>query len=83
MSIPGRHLLETNDFGGGKYFECRLTNGCHIFHVFNILNKLNMLQEYFSELNKTGYTTTPVACGWAGAVMIPCKPRNSEIRDQK
>ena len=28
-----------------------------------------MLQEYFSELNKTGYTTTPVACGWAGAVI--------------
>ena len=33
--------------------------------------------------NKAVYTAISVACGWAGAVMNLCKPRNSEIRDQK
>ena len=33
--------------------------------------------------NKAVYTAISVACGWAGAVMSLCKPRNSEIRDQK
>ena len=33
--------------------------------------------------NKAVYTVISVACGWAGAVMSFCKPRNSEIRDKK
>ena len=33
--------------------------------------------------NKAVYTAISVACGWAGAVLSLCKPRNSEIRDQK
>ena len=33
--------------------------------------------------NKAVYTAISVACGWAGAVLNLCKPRNSEIRDQK
>ena len=33
--------------------------------------------------NKAVYTAISVACGWAGAVMSLCKPRNSEIRDRK
>ena len=31
--------------------------------------------------NKAVYTAISVACGWAGAVMSLCKPRNSEISD--
>ena len=33
--------------------------------------------------NKAVYTAILVACGWAGAVISLCKPRNSEIRDRK
>ena len=33
--------------------------------------------------NKAVYTAITVACGWAGAVLSLCKPRNSEIGDQK
>ena len=36
-----------------------------------------------NHLNKAVYTAISVACGWAGAVMSLCKPRNSEIRDRK
>ena len=35
------------------------------------------------DLNKAVYTAISVACGWAGAVLSLCKPRNSEIRDRK
>ena len=37
----------------------------------------------FKTENKAVYTAISVACGWAGAVMSLCKPRNSEICDQK
>ena len=33
--------------------------------------------------NKAVYTAILVACGWAGAVISLCKPRNGKIRDQK
>ena len=33
--------------------------------------------------NEAVYTAISVACGWAGAVISRCKPRNSEIRDRK
>ena len=33
--------------------------------------------------NKVVYTAISVACGWTGAVMSICKPRNSENRDRK
>ena len=35
------------------------------------------------KMNKAVYTAISVACGWAGAVMSLCKPRNSKIRDRK
>ena len=31
------------------------------------------------EENKAVYTAISVACGWAGAVMSVCKPRNSKV----
>ena len=39
--------------------------------------------EYIMSKNKAVYTAISVACGWAGAAMSLCKPRNRKIRDQK
>ena len=44
---------------------------------------LYMKIEWNRTQNKAVYTTISVACGWAGAVMSLCKPRNSKIRDRK
>ena len=40
-------------------------------------------EKCFLKLRKAAYTATPVACGWAGAVIRLCWPRNSEICDRK
>ena len=38
-----------------------------------------------SNFNKAGYTASPVACGWAGAVfeLLEHLGRNSEAKDRK
>ena len=43
----------------------------------------NVLEIWKKENNKAVYMVISVACGWAGAVMCLCKPRNSKICDQK
>ena len=36
------------------------------------------------EVNKAGYTTTPVACGWAGVVFeVSHLGRSGEVKDHK
>ena len=48
-----------------------------------LLSKRKIIATAVSLHNKAVYTAISVACGWAGAVMSLCKPRNSEICDQK
>ena len=37
---------------------------CHCQFLFEVLRSLIIIVDF---LNKTGYTATPVVCGWAGA----------------
>ena len=46
-------------------------------------NGQSFIHSQMLSLNKVVYTATSVACGWAGAVIICCKPQNSKVRGQK
>ena len=55
---------------------------CHCQFLFEVLRSLIIIVDF---LNKTGYTATPVACGWAGAVfeLLQHLGRSSEAKDCK
>ena len=43
-----------------------------------ILSKADHLNQSCSFFNKAGYTATPVACGWAGAILEVTRPFGQE-----
>ena len=65
-------------------------NGRLLLDVFDekelvVMNKSDICEGAVTWVNqnKAVYTAISVACGWAGAVLSLCKPRNSEIRNRK
>ena len=54
--------LLTNGEGGGT--ETKLLG--HFFHASVVESEFD---EVKNEKNKAGYTASPVACGWAGAII--------------
>ena len=67
-----------------KFSHCPI-NGCALYLSYCVLHLKRLMGQRWRKQNKAGYTATPVACGWAGAVFeLPEHlGRSSEAKDRK